>query len=141
MRRTLSYCSVVVALSAAPSGLLAISTFDLRGLSGILDSAQLRLTLPSAPAARLDLYGVTGATWNESTLTWNSMGGIVPSFHQSCFSLPGAGATVTIDVTSLVALGSLQSIALATDALTSTACYSSEYLYATRRPALILRVR
>jgi len=115
----------------------SIAKFNLQGITGTLKSARLRLTLPLGPATRVNLFGVTGS-WSESSLSWSSMSSLLPTFYDAYFELPGSGATVYLDVTNLVTLGTTVSIAFATESSNSFAFNSSEHFSLLTRPALLL---
>lgn len=99
--------------------------FDLRQFSGTIESATLTMTPAANTSAKATARGVADTSWTESGLGWPG-----PALGASGGTTQAALKTdtpVNIDVTSLVAAGSVNSVALVeTSGTTTMSFYSKE---------------
>jgi hypothetical protein len=109
--------------------------FDLRSTTGTVSSAVLKLHANSASVAGLSVRRVANTTWSESGLTSASAPAMATTGVKS--RAITAGATVSVNVTSLVTAGSLVSLGLTANDGTAINLASRESAYS---PILVVTV-
>jgi hypothetical protein len=109
--------------------------FDLRAMGGTVSSAVLKLHANSASVAGLSVHRVSSTTWSESATTAANAPALVATAVKS--GAITAGSTVSVNVTSLVAAGSLVSLGLTANDGTAISLASRESAFP---PVLVVTV-
>lgn len=111
--------------------------FSIGNVAGRIGRARLRLEVLKSSSNTMDVYAISGTSWNEDTITWNTQPRIGTSTPVASVGATTAGQVVYIDVTSAVKPNSTITFALVPRSSDNADFASKEHTTA-RRPSLII---